>query len=135
MQQPQAAKQSTSMPDGLEHSRGQTVREVNAEQLQSRKCMPSALAGANNTAADKGQPLYVKLTLSIPVKFVSSLIAHAVRQSTPVTCELPLAHGDGCASNAASTRRVGICSLLCSDAGLATAVRSMRWCSTGNTSY
>ena len=59
----------TGMPDRLEHSRGQLVREIDAEQLQPRECMPSALlGGVVQTAADKGQPLYVKSKLSNPIK-------------------------------------------------------------------
>ena len=95
------------MPDRLKHSRGQIVREVDAEQFQPRECMPSALlGGVVQTAADEGQSLYLKSMLSNSVKFMSSLITRAVQLSTPVTCELPSAHEDGCASRA-STRHVG----------------------------
>ena len=113
MQQPQAGKQSTGMPDRLEHSRGQIMRKVDAEQLQSRERMPSALfGGVVQTAADNGQPLHVKSTLSNPINCMSSLIARAVQLSAPVQCELPSAQGDGCASNAASTTRVSIMVLI-----------------------
>ena len=44
------------------------MREVDAEQLQLGKSIPSALCALKQSAADKRQPLYRKSKLSNPVK-------------------------------------------------------------------
>ena len=49
----------TGMPDRREHVPGHAVREVDAKQLQLWECMAEGIPGAQQSAADEGQALYV----------------------------------------------------------------------------